>query len=982
MTRHVLKVSFFAIFCSLFIASCGDDSSNSAEQSKSIANKSISGVAQMGPFVQGSAITLFELDEEFHRTDLSIKAATNDQGEFSLKAKNLVTPYALFKANGFFNNEVSGEQSNNKISLYAFTDLSKRDEVNINTLTHLAHKRALFLASEKGLPVDSAKKQAETEVLNEFGIYENFDDAEDLNTSGKKAPNAALLALSILMQGGIPEAALNKILSEFASDIEKDGTLDDKKTATTIADWAYKQYTNYNLTKITSNLKKWNIATDAVLLKNYVNSFWNHNYGLEACTEKRKNKVRKNKNSTSNYANFYFICSSNMWREATEKEINRYYKPDSSESSEDSSKKKDGDVRGKEAEYSGYPMTCQVYENYAWREGNPSDCMLGFGGCTKKLQGILRQDTNGVQYVCDHQRWLSIDDCKKILGCELYTEKPNLGWNDAKNGDIRTDDKSGIVYVFDLVAWRLATIPEASLGGCTEEILDSVGYASKREDQIDSVHNCQYSQRKDENFCTNGRLEEGYYKCVSAINTTYDPQKEKFDQTKHYKTYKWVKMTGPETDIYMLNKGEKAEMGESSWGPINKDKCYVFEWNWREGDVTECVLGLGGCIGSRSGRIELGPAIKIDCGDYSCNSRFTTKTAKIIEGAEKRKYVCHYNNSTEAQYPLKTSWDLASSTDIDVAPRSCQDYNDDEIVAGVKNLYLCDSRHFKLLGPKEIQTYDSIEQAECNNIISDKNNSAIISVKNDKYVCHRDTFRLATPLEIKMGFGCTPRSSRLYKKMDGTKSYFICEAKYGPGQTTYKWTFLIGKNRYSMTDPRTQLGYETLNIGTQTWMAEDLHYDDSENYPSMQGRSWYESSRHKVGLHYTWSAVIDSVYWASKGKTCGNTGENKKSCGLPEKVQGICPEGWHIPTVKEYEQLEAWLTEIEIKKADIYFSQFNLGNYNPDTGFSDDGKFSYFWTSTEIDGTKASVWKMNNDENSFVENEKRNGSTVRCVKDD
>ena len=212
MTRHVLKVSFFAIFCSLFIASCGDDSSSSAEQSKSIANKSISGVAQMGPFVQGSAITLFELDEEFHRTDLSIKAATNDQGEFSLKAKNLVTPYALFKANGFFNNEVSGEQSNNKISLYAFTDLSKRDEVNINTLTHLAHKRALFLASEKGLPVDSAKKQAETEVLNEFGIYENFDDAEDLNTSGKKAPNAALLALSILMQGGMPEAARKKIL--------------------------------------------------------------------------------------------------------------------------------------------------------------------------------------------------------------------------------------------------------------------------------------------------------------------------------------------------------------------------------------------------------------------------------------------------------------------------------------------------------------------------------------------------------------------------------------------------------------------------------------------------------------------------------------------------------------------------------------------------------------------------------------------------
>ena len=988
MTNHVFKVSFLAFLCSMLAISCGDDSGSSAESTRKIENKTITGVAQKGPFIQGSAITIFELDEDLKRTDFSIKTVTNDQGEFSVKVNNPASPYAIFKVNGIYLNEITGEETHNKVSLYAFTDLSKRSEVNINVLTQLSHKRALYLASEKGLSVDSAKKQAETEVLKEFGIDESFDAAEDLNISGEDDQNAALLAMSVLMQGGIPDDALNRILSEFATDFEKDGTLDDAKTATLIADWAYKQYVNYKLAKIPSNLKKWNLSTNVALLKKYMNSYWHHNYGLGNCTGKRQNEVRRNKNYMSNYDSFYFICNSKEWREASESEKDKYYKPDSSESGENNSnQKKEGDTRGKKANYDGYPMTCEVYENWEWRAGNPSDCMLGFGGCTKKLQGIVRQNSDGVQYVCDHQRWLSLDDCKKILGCELSSEMPNLGWNNAQNGDIRTDEKTGLVYVFDLVAWRLASIPEASLGGCTEENLDSIGFASKREGQIDSALNCEYRTKttRNGNFesrCFDARFDEGYYKCVKSTNMTYDPEIESFDQTKFYSTYKWIRATDIEVDTIGFGNGKQ---GESRWGSINTDKCYVFDtWGWREGDVTECVLGLGGCTESRSGRIESGPAIKIDCGDYSCNSRFTTKKIEIIEGAEKRKYVCHHENSTEAQYPLKTSWDLASSTDIDVAPRSCQDYNDDEIVAGIKNLYLCDSRHFKLLGSKKIQTYDSIEQAECNNIISDsdKINSAIISVKNDKYVCHRDTFRLATPLEIKMGFGCTPKSSGLYKIMDGTKSYFKCVANYGPGQTTYKWTFLIGKNRYSMTDPRTQLGYETLNIGTQTWMAEDLHYDDSENYPSMQGRSWYESSLHKVGLHYTWSAVIDSVYWASKGKTCGNTGENKKSCGLPEKVQGICPEGWHIPTVKEYEQLEAWLTEIEIKKADIYFAQFKLGNYNPDTGFSDRGKFSYFWTSTEIDGAKASVWKMNNDENSFIENEKRNGSTVRCVKDD
>ena len=236
-----------------------------------------------------------------------------------------------------------------------------------------------------------------------------------------------------------------------------------------------------------------------------------------------------------------------------------------------------------------------------------------------------------------------------------------------------------------------------------------------------------------------------------------------------------------------------------------------------------------------------------------------------------------------------------------------------------------------------------------------------------------------------MGFGCTPKTSGRYKIMDGTKSYFKCVANYGSGQTTYKWTFMITKNESFMTDPRSKTGYRTLNIGTQTWMAENLYYNDSENYPSMQGRSWvWNAEKNSDERLYTWSAAIDSVYWASKGKTCGNIGESKKSCGLPEKVQGICPDGWHVPTITEYKQLEAWFTETETKKSDVNFvlSKRENGNYNPDTGYSDRGNFDYFWTSTEIDGTKASVWKINNDENSFIENEKRNGSSVRCVKDD
>ena len=1005
MTNHVFKVSFLAFLCSMLAISCGDDSGSSAESTRKIENKTITGVAQKGPFIQGSAITIFELDEDLKRTDFSIKTVTNDQGEFSVKVNNPASPSAIFKVNGIYLNEITGEESHNKVSLYAFTDLSKRNEVNINVLTHLAHKRALYLASEKELPVDSAKKQAETEVLNAFGIDENFDDAEDLSISGENDQNAALLAMSVLMQGGIPDDALNRILSEFASDFEKDGTLDDAKTATLIADWAYKQYVNYKLAKIPSNLKKWNLSTNVALLKKYMNSYWHHNYGLGNCSGKRQNEVRRNKNYMSNYDSFYFICNSKEWREATESEIEKYYKPDFSESGENNSnKKKEGDVRGKKANYDGNPMTCEVYEHWEWRPGNPSDCMLGFGGCTKKLQGIVRQNSDGVQYVCDHQRWLSLDDCKKILGCELYSEMPNLGWNNAQNGDIRTDKKTGLVYVFDLVAWRLASIPEVSLGGCTEDNLYSIGFASKREGQIDSALNCEYKKttKYDESRCYDGHFDEGYYKCVKSTNMTYDPKKESFDQTKFYSTYKWIKATDSEVDIYMLGELKDGKPGETRWGPVNTDKCYAFGQAWNSVDVTQCILGLGVCNSERKGTVELGPAISIGCGNQSCESGGAYRQASIIEGAEKRWYVCHVGKLSQAKSPHTTSWDRATDIEIDIAPAVCEYPHNGEIMAGKKGIYVCSAKkdEFRNANNYEIDIYNALGSVTCNS----DNFGKMVSGKENKYVCDNpnpgvftgEVFRLARPIEAELNKACTVKKQGEYELMDGTKSYFRCWLNADTEDSVrYVWKFVTQTNedRWSqpmrefwndglMTDPRDSSTYTILNIGTQTWMTENLHYADSVNYPSMQGRSWRAEEDTEAGLLYSWSAVIDSVYWASKGKTCGNTGDNKKSCELPEKVQGICPDGWHIPTVQEIEQLKSWIAKMQINKSDLDFIQVYLGKYNPDNGFSDDGKFSYFWTSTEIDGAKASEWKMNNDESSFTENEKRIGNAVRCVKDD
>ena len=109
------------------------------------------------------------------------------------------------------------------------------DEVNVNLLTHLAYERSLYLATDS-LSVSKAKKQAEAEVFKSFEIEGDFGVAEDLNIFGENDQSAALLAISVLMQGDLKEADFSERLDNYARDIEEDGKWDDKKTATAVAD--------------------------------------------------------------------------------------------------------------------------------------------------------------------------------------------------------------------------------------------------------------------------------------------------------------------------------------------------------------------------------------------------------------------------------------------------------------------------------------------------------------------------------------------------------------------------------------------------------------------------------------------------------------------------------------------------------------------------------------------------------------------------
>lgn len=145
--------------------------------------------------------------------------------------------------------------------------------------------------------------------------------------------------------------------------------------------------------------------------------------------------------------------------------------------------------------------------------------------------------------------------------------------------------------------------------------------------------------------------------------------------------------------------------------------------------------------------------------------------------------------------------------------------------------------------------------------------------------------------------------------------------KNGQDSTSDKkevWDYLNPNVVYSeMTDTRDGQVYKIVTIGTQTWMAENLNYaylgvkyksgdysihtSDSTSWCFDNGAVEWEGCS-QYGRLYTWSAAIDSVAMvndASNSQICGYG----KICSITTPIQGVCPEGWHLPSKTEWDVL-------------------------------------------------------------------------------
>jgi uncharacterized protein (TIGR02145 family) len=112
--------------------------------------------------------------------------------------------------------------------------------------------------------------------------------------------------------------------------------------------------------------------------------------------------------------------------------------------------------------------------------------------------------------------------------------------------------------------------------------------------------------------------------------------------------------------------------------------------------------------------------------------------------------------------------------------------------------------------------------------------------------------------------------------------------------------------------------YKTVTIGTQTWMAENLNYDYQTDSTHSMCHENKQENCDAYGRLYTFAAAVDSDgLFGDGGLDCGSrVMGDYQTCNLKESSRGVCPEGWHLPSKGEWEQLFATVGG-EVKAAKV-----------------------------------------------------------------
>ncbi len=182
--------------------------------------------------------------------------------------------------------------------------------------------------------------------------------------------------------------------------------------------------------------------------------------------------------------------------------------------------------------------------------------------------------------------------------------------------------------------------------------------------------------------------------------------------------------------------------------------------------------------------------------------------------------------------------------------------------------------------------------------------------------------------------------------------------------------------------------YPGVQIGCNCWTQrnlESLNYADGRPIPDVwvyYSSMYSDSNRNEAifGRLYSWYAAVDTVPGVSP-------------FAASDHIQGICPDGWHLPTIEDYRELMT-LSASSLKSPDYWiqdpgdnstgFTALPAGYYN---GHVDQFYYlmgnAYFWASDETpEGLGAYYFELMYGCDDLLEKhtDKHLGYSIRCLK--
>ena len=247
------------------------------------------------------------------------------------------------------------------------------------------------------------------------------------------------------------------------------------------------------------------------------------------------------------------------------------------------------------------------------------------------------------------------------------------------------------------------------------------------------------------------------------------------------------------------------------------------------------------------------------------------------------------------------------------------------------------------------------------------------------------------------GTGTGSFTSSLTGLANGTVYYYRAYATNSSG-TTY------GQEYHFITPVADIEGnvYQTVKIGTQVWMAENLKttkYNDDAAIPI-------------VTENADWIALTTDAYcWAQNNETTYKPLYGALYNWYAVETGKLCPTGWHMPTDAEFITMEVSLGMTQVDASGTEFRGTDQGKQMKSTtgwaegengtntsgftalpagyraygtGISEGlGLITYWWTATMTDQDIAVYRRLDGDSDQVYRlgTYKRAGKSVRCVKD-